>query len=213
MILTKTDTGRGETETVVYLLSGEESAEVLASGLKEENMTVVSVEVPDWNRDLTPWPAAKVFGKGEDFTGGADAFLAELTEEILRFEERAGLRPARRILAGYSLGGLFAVYGALNSELFTDFASVSGSMWFDGFEAYAAAASLPDRLKTGYFSVGDREKNSKNERMKTVEDCTKRISKGLGGRGLRTVFELNPGTHFTDPEQRILKAVRWILKN
>jgi hypothetical protein len=29
--------------------------------------SVLAVENLDWNRDLSPWPAEKVFRKGEDF--------------------------------------------------------------------------------------------------------------------------------------------------
>lgn len=211
MILDLIGGKRREGAPAFYFLSEEENIGKLKEALASEEIDLISVEVPDWNRDMTPWPAEKVFGKGEDFSGGADEYLAELVKEIPAFEEREGLRPSERYLLGYSLAGLFAVYGALNSELFTGFASVSGSMWYDGFAAYVEGKAPHPALAKGYFSVGNREKNSKNPRMKTVEDCAARISGGLAERGIRTVFEINPGTHFTDPEGRIEKAVRWLL--
>lgn len=176
------------------------------------DLALIPVPVEDWNRDLTPWPALKVFGKGEDFSGGADRFLSELRESIDSFEREKHMTPVERILGGYSLGGLFAVYGAVRSDLFTGFLSVSGSMWYDGFGDWLEGTAFPKGLTRAYFSVGDREKNSKNERMKRVETETGRIAGLFEARGVTSVFEMNPGTHFTDPEGRILRGIQWIFR-
>ena len=156
----------------------------------------------DWNAALSPWPAEKVFRAGEDFAGGAPAFLLELTEAIIPAVEKAC--PGRRLLVGYSLGGLFAVYAALNTAAFQGVASVSGSMWFDGFTAYALAR--PCLAQKVYMSLGDREKNTRNRRMACIEDCSRTVAAHMG-----CELHMNHGGHFDDELPRLAKAMEELL--
>lgn len=172
--------------------------------------TVVSVDGIDWNRDLTPWPAKAVFRGQPDFGGGAGAYLRELTGEIIPAVEE-DLQPCARIIAGYSLAGLFAVYAALETDLFQAAASVSGSMWYPGFAEYAEQKEGAPKL--AYFSVGDREKLGRNAAFHSIEGCTQRICNSFAERGARTVFELNPGGHFNDAEERMRRAFDWLNMN
>lgn len=169
--------------------------------------TVISIDGIDWNRDLTPWPAKAVFRGQPDFGGGAGAYLRTLTEEIMPTAEE-GLNPGERIIAGYSLAGLFAVYAALETERFDACASVSGSMWYPAFAEYAARKKKD--VKAAYFSVGDREKLGRNRAFHAIEECTACIAEALSGCGAETVFELNPGGHFDNPEGRMLRALQWL---
>ena len=178
-----------------------------AGGIRECGWTVVAVEGIDWNRDLTPWPAKAVFRGQPDFGGGAEAYLRELTEEIIPTAE-ADLKPSARAIAGYSLAGLFAVYAALETKMFDAAASVSGSMWYPGFEEHVRQKESVPRL--AYFSVGDREKLGRNAAFHSIEDCTQQICDVLAVRGARTVFELNPGGHFDNPDGRVQKAFDWM---
>ena len=77
----------------------------------------------DWNRDLSPWPCDPVFKGGEAFQGKADAYLSLLSDTLLPQIETEisdhGKKTAYRVLAGYSLAGLFALYSACSSDLFT----------------------------------------------------------------------------------------------
>jgi len=178
-----------------------------AEGLENCGWTVVSIEGIDWNSDLTPWPARAVFRGQPDFGGGADAHLRSLTEEIIPAVE-ADLRPSSRVIAGYSLAGLFAVYAALETALFDAAASVSGSMWYPGFVDYVCQKESGPRC--AYFSVGEREKAGRNRVFHSIEEDTKRVAAGLALRGVRTAFELNPGGHFDDPAGRMRKAMDWM---
>jgi hypothetical protein len=47
--------------------------------------------------------------------------------------------------------------------------------------------------------------------MKTVEEKTERISRLLA-QYTNTVFEMNSGNHFHEPEKRMAKAVRGLLQ-
>ncbi len=168
--------------------------------------TQIVIDV-DWNRDLTPWPESAVFRGQPDFGGGAGEYLAVLTEKILPEVEK-DLRPQKRIVAGYSLAGMFAVYAACACDCFDGFASVSGSLWYPGFMEFVEKSSC--NARHGYFSVGDREKVGRNPAFHRIEDCTMGICENLRQRGIETVFELNPGGHFSDPDGRMLKAARWL---
>ena len=48
--------------------------------LLTSRLTLVSVSGLDWYRDMTPWPADRVFADGESYGGGAAEYLARLTE-------------------------------------------------------------------------------------------------------------------------------------
>lgn len=181
-----------------------------AKGCDSFGWTVVCMEGLDWNRDLTPWPEKAVFRGQPDFGGGAAQTLQRLTEEILPAVE-ADLQPTTRIIAGYSLAGLFAVYAALETELFQAAASVSGSMWYPGFADHVDQKKRVPKLV--YFSVGDRERLGRNAAFHSIEDCTRRICDRLAANGAKTVFEFNPGGHFCDVDARMHRAFGWLDKN
>lgn len=162
----------------------------------------------DWNRDLSPWATKKVFRGGEDFSGGANDFLKNLVENIIPFvENKFDITNCKRIIAGYSLAGLFSAYAFYKTAAFSSGASVSGSLWYDGFIDFAKSADFFRTPERFYFSVGDREKNTKNSRMAAVEDCTRAAAELFRSRGTNVEFELNPGGHFENPEERLAKGV------
>lgn len=170
-----------------------------------------------WERDLTPWPAPKAFRGGKDFTGGAPAYLQELTECILPVAEEKirtccpDYRPVYTAAAGYSLAGLFAVWALFETNVFHRAASASGSFWYDGFTERLAGRSparLPDCC---YFSLGDTESHTANRRLARAEECTAAVRDCFAEKGVPTVFEMNPGGHFLEPEVRMAKGIRWML--
>ena len=189
---------------VIYLLN--DASEVSAL----PHAAVVSVEVPDWNRDLSPWKAERVFRKGDDFAGGAEEFLRKLTETITEAEKTLGFTPEFRGIAGYSLAGLFAVWALYRTDLFDRAASMSGSLWFDGFTEFMEEhrpVNVPAKV---YLSVGEREKQTKNVRMAQVEACTMRAAEIFRQYGSDVRTEQNPGGHFDEVPGRIERGLRWI---
>ena len=138
---------------VLYTVSeAAESREPFAS-LSIPRPTLICIDGVDWDRDLSPWPAEKVFRGGADFSGGADAFLQVLLQDILPAAE-ADLSPAWRGLFGYSLAGLFSLWALTKTDAFSRCASVSGSLWFDGFTDYLAAHPLLGTPERVYLSLG-----------------------------------------------------------
>ena len=165
-----------------------------------------------WDDEMSPWESPPLFKGDTPCTGGADAYLATLTGEILpEILSRLPAAPSFLSLAGYSLAGLFAVYATYRTNLFSRIASASGSFWFPGFMDFARKhepIKSPERV---YFSLGDKEAKTRNKILRTVEDNTRALYARYENAGVNTVFELNPGNHFQDAPERMAKGIAWIL--
>ena len=199
--------GRGG--TLLWLI-GEEEAPWL--GTLPEDAAVITVSGMDWDRDLSPWPAPPAF-RGQPFSGGADAYLQRLSEEWMpQACSRFSLSPVREGILGYSLAGLFSLWALSQCGRFSLAASVSGSLWYDGFLPWLQTHPPVQRMERLWFSVGDREKKSRNPRLAAVEDCTRQASAWAQAICDEVRFELSPGGHFDQPDQRLLRAVRFLLR-
>ena len=168
---------------------------------------LAAFEVKDWNRELSPWEAPPVFGK-VPFGGGAAETLAFLTGRLLP-ELRSQL-PGNGIalcIGGYSLAGLFALWAATKTGLFSGAAAASPSVWFPGWIDYVT--EHPIHAGTVYLSLGDREDRAKNPVMARVADCI-RAQYALLQADHRVTLEWNPGNHFQDSELRTARAFCWV---
>ncbi len=172
------------------------------------DFTLVVTDVPDWKRDMTPWRAPSPFGG--TLAGGAEVYLSRMTEKLAAIEAQLPAPPCWRGIAGYSLGGLFALYAALTLPLFSRVASVSGSLWFPGILAYAQQHSLVQGAYA-YFSLGEREARTRNRVLRTVEEQTSSLVVLLRGRGARTAFVHHPGGHTSDSLSRTAAGLAWLL--
>lgn len=162
----------------------------------------------DWNGELTPWPYQ--MDQRNAFAGEAAATLRWVEEALLPYVKER-YPSAVPVLAGYSLAGLFSLYGwAAANGVFAGAASCSGSLWYPDFVPWLRRQPLPASGRV-YLSVGDAEKRSRHPLMSQVEDVTRALSDELAGRHITTRFELNPGNHFTDPDGRLAKGIRWLL--
>lgn len=182
--------------------------------MTEADTGIVMLEVEDWNRDLSPWYARGIFFKGEDFAGGGKDYLLDLCGQVIPEIERQYQHVfsiERRIIGGYSMGGLFALYAMCESSLFTDLISVSGSLWYDGLKTYISEHICGKRDWRAYFSLGRNEPKTRNSRMRMVGEQTIAIQEMLGQQGISTYFEWNPGNHFQDVPERIEKGIRYML--
>lgn len=75
-----------ENKPVIYLTTynddgGEVYAEFQKGGCPD--FTLVTVSGLNWEAELSPWSAGNLFKYSEMFTGGADAYLKLLTQEIM----------------------------------------------------------------------------------------------------------------------------------
>ena len=101
--------GRRPDAPVIYLPSVKDEGACISRYLLESgcpDLTLISISDLSWNHDMAPWDCPAVFPKGDPFTGGADAYIHQLTEQILpEAERRIGSEPVWRGIAGYSLAG------------------------------------------------------------------------------------------------------------
>lgn len=199
-------------KALVYILEPEPVTDKVASVAEELSLTLVSISGMDWNRDLSPWKAEKVFKGEEDFSGGADDFMEKLEQEVFpAIEEMAGPLPDHRMMAGISLSGLFALYMGTRSSAFSAIASISGSLWFDGFVDYLKAHPLSSGIKKIYLSLGDKEKRVRNPRMAKVEEDTLAVRDIIAKEGKEVLYQANRGNHFVHGAERLEEAVRYLM--
>lgn len=100
---------------------------------------------------MTPWSAPPVKKNSDPFTGGADDYLNLLTQKIIPAAENNMNGISRRYIAGYSLGGLFALYSLYKTDAFSGAASVSGSLWFEGFKDFVFENKMKTKPERVYF--------------------------------------------------------------
>ena len=173
----------------------------LAAGkMTDKPFALLSIPCPDWNRYMTPWPF-------RDFGGEADTYIGEIGKTVESLE----ITPAFIGIAGYSLGGLFALYSMYRTTLFSRFASASGSLWYPGFSDFVLSSKplvKPERI---YLSLGDKEPKAGNALMRSVGERTAEIFEHYQKECFSVRFESNPGNHFTDTEKRMAKGITAIL--
>lgn len=167
----------------------------------------------DWERDYTPWPAPGLPGRAA-FTGEAGAYLRFLTETVrpaLLSAYPVCREAAQHAITGYSLGGLFALWALFQTDAFGAAASLSGSLWYDGWLGYLETHVPPQDARV-YLSLGRSEERTGNPRMAAVGENTRRtyeyLVKTLGEH--RTALEWNRGGHFTGIPNRWRKAMDWL---
>lgn len=165
-----------------------------------------------WNDDLTPWECPGLFADDAPFAGKAAEQLRLLESEIIpRVEADAPRKPEQRVLAGYSLAGLFATWATFNSAAFGRVTSASGSLWYPDFTGYAAANEFAREPACAYFSLGSKEARTPSRLLRNVAQGTRDVVDLFEARGVPTVFEQNPGNHFKEPALRMAKGIAWAL--
>ena len=197
---------------IVYVHTGNDPNDSNAAALDNSKVIIAAIDNVDWNHDLTPWPAPGIFRKEADFAGGADAYLKELTQEIVpAVEASLGFAPQFRAIAGYSIAGLFAIYALYRTDMFIRAASISGSLWYDGFVDFMRENKPPVIPERVYFSLGDKEHITRNQRLAAVKDCTAEAGNIIRQLGSDTIFEQNTGSHFDDAAGRTARGIKWLL--
>jgi uncharacterized protein len=195
------------TMSLIYETPGARAEEILIVGVGYQVDSDRIRGLAQWaawrTRDLTPvrreeveqtWRGrlAPLLG-GEEMpvqTGGAPRFLEALREEIIPFvEANYRISPADRGLAGYSYGGLFALYTLFHApELFRRVFAGSPSMWealFAYEQEYAARHDdLPARL---FITAGEQEAELLERVQRMVDRLRSREYPGL--KMLTHVFE------------------------
>lgn len=195
---------------------------------------MVFFDCVEWARALMPWA---------DDAVSRDAEVGRHAPDTLRFiehtllpwlRERFGALPC--IIGGYSLGGLFALWAARNTDAFAAVAAASPSLWINGWGEYAAAhpilspqatahhslnttlqISTPQHITTTtpiHLSLGDREEHCRNQRMKRIGDCVRAEHALLCQQLSPTAVTLrwHEGGHFGAEAERTAEAFAWCIE-
>ncbi len=202
------------TAPVVYAPMYQESGRALLDACAARGTApfhLVTLSHLRWEADLSPWPCPPVFTKGGGFAGEAAAFTELLTAQVLPFAEAALGVPPYRVLAGYSMAGLYALYAPFLTDAFSRLVCASGSVWFPDFVPYVEEHAFRRTPETAYLSLGDRESRTKNPTLRSVGDCMERLHDHFERQGISTTLERNPGNHYVDAAGRLARGIVWAL--
>lgn len=203
-----------ENKPVIYLTTYNDDGGEVYDELQKHgcpDFTLVTVSGLNWEAELSPWTAGNLFKYSEMFTGGADAYLQFLTQQVIPQAEASLNGILWRGLAGYSLAGLFTAYALYKTDLFSRAASMSGSLWYPGFKDFALKNTLRIAPQHLYFSLGDKEARTRNQYLKTVQQCTEELAAHYRSLDINTFYELNPGGHYRDIIKRSAAGIKWLL--
>lgn len=202
---------------IVFYHTFEDDGEKLWEECKRigcDEFILVVIKDIKWNDELTPYPILPPFKGEEPYLGKADSYIKYLVEEAVpEIAKKLKCKPKYYVNSGYSLAGLFSIYSMYKTSLFTRFISGSGSLWYPDFSEFVEENSYLKKPEKIYFSLGKKEKNSKNKTLATVEDKTIKICDYFKNLGINVFFEFNEGGHFADENERIAKGIKWILKD
>lgn len=177
------------------------------------DFALVVVSGLDWNDDLTPWPHDCITRIGEPYGGKAEDYLRVLVDGILpAVEQELETKPAYSAIAGYSFGGLFALWASFQTDAFSKVVSASGSLWYPGFVEYAHAHPFSSALNCVYLSLGKKERRTPNRLVRNVEANTQEILELCRNRNVLARLEMNSGNHFQDADERMAKGIAWALR-
>jgi predicted alpha/beta superfamily hydrolase len=121
-------------------------------------MIIVDIAQQHRSRDMTPTKDAQ---RPND-TGGADRFLSFLRRELIPHIDTKYRTKSPRIIVGYSLTGLFAMYALqTHPEVFDAYIMSSPSIWWDNHLLLHQTGPFLQRHqalnKFLFFAVGEKE--------------------------------------------------------
>lgn len=141
---------------VLYLLDGETNFEYtaaivhfLADSDRIPEMIVVAINNRDAEHrthDLTPPSQDEIENRFSPGNGGADAFLAFISDELVPYVEQNYRTRPYRILVGHSFGGLFAIHALVTKpKLFNAYIAIDPTIsWNNGAEITRVQHFLPN---------------------------------------------------------------------
>lgn len=203
-------------DIVVYSNDGGGDTEEIVNNCKEIGTSpfhYVSITRFDWDAAMSPWKHEPVVSKNDNFAGKADEHLCLIEKKVLpAAEEIIGENTRKRVIAGYSMAGLFAAYAPFRTEIFNGFICASGSVWYPDFKEFFIDNEFAKIPETAYFSIGDKEKKTRNSYLRTTENLMRELCDNAKNRGIKTSFSLNPGNHFNEMPLRLAKGIDWTVR-
>lgn len=187
---------------------------ILAQG---REFCYIVVPVKDWTYEMTPWiySALTMESTSTDATygvdiknvgSGAETKLDDILNMVIpRFESVYKKENRRYILAGYSLAGLFALWASYQTDRFWGIVAASPSVWYPFWIQYAEREQ--SKAQRVYLSLGSQEHKTRNMLMSSVADHIQIQYECLVKQKIDVTFERNPGNHFQDATERMVKGI------
>ena len=178
----------------------------------DKQFSLIAFKIEDWNSELPPWEAPPAFGNKSFVSGAKDTLEFIESRFIPTVKEKYNLdNDIKFILGGYSLAGLFSLWSAYKSNIFSGIAAASPSVWFNGWEEFMN--NNTPLSNTIYLSLGDTEEKTKNKVMSAVGDNIRKQEELLKNDKIKTILEWNKGGHFNNSDIRVAKAFIWCIEN
>lgn len=171
---------------------------------------MAAFDILDWDKELTPWQDSEVSKRQEVGRHAADTLLYIRQKLLPYMLVQFGQLPC--ILGGYSLGGLFSLWAACETDYFFGVAASSPSVWIKGWLQYAEMHLV--RASQVYLSLGDREEFVRNKAIAQVGNNIREYHKLLVARlgEHNTTLVWNAGNHFQHATARTARGFAWNLK-
>ena len=206
--------------TTIYFLDGDQFAEPFNRWIIKHHPPLNFVLLNANNRtdDYTPWPLQASETMPMDFEGKAEEHLSFISTHVIPFcESEYGLASSaeKRVIGGYSLGGLFSLYAAVNTDLFGTVLSCSSSLWYPDFLDYLKEHPFKAAHPKLYMSVGDQEGTTASNLTAAQTSNTIALKDFYEPKFQAGDFKftLEEGNHGNDIPGRVERAVEWVEEN
>ena len=179
---------------VLYMTDGDahiahtsSTVEFLSRNGRMSELIVVGITNTDRTRDLSPTHVEQPGATGAPqfpTSGGADKFLKFMETELFPEIEKNYRTHPYRILAGHSLGGLFAIHAMMSKpEMFNAIIAVSPALQWDNQVVVKRAEDFfktrKDAVRTLYISLGREPGPIEDAFYQFKQTLSKQQSKGL----------------------------------
>ena len=192
----------------------EQVIKLLEKKSPKKDFIILAFQVNSWDNDLSPWESKGI--KGEYFNGDGQKTLNYIKNEFFPFFEKKfpEMINKPKIIAGYSLSGLFSLYCFYSTNLFIGVGGMSPSLWFEDWFKFMKDHHANNKDSFVYLSLGDVEERTTDEHLsiggnvKIQYDFVKKDSNVKN-----SIYELNPGNHYVHADERVVKGLLWLLNH
>lgn len=206
--------------TTIYFLDGDQFEEPFNHWIRKNQPALNFVLINANNRtdDYTPWPLQASENMPMDFGGKAAEHLSFFATHVIPFcESEYGFASSaeKRVIGGYSLGGLFSLYAAVSTDLFGTVLSCSSSLWYPDFLDYLKEHPFKAAYPKLYMSVGEQEGTTATNLTATQTVNTLALKEFYEPKFEPNDFKfiLEEGNHGKNISGRAWRAIEWIEEN
>ena len=206
--------------TTIYFLDGDQFEEPFNNWIRKHQPALNFELLNENNRtdDYTHWPLQASETMPMDFGGKAAEHLSFFATQVIPFcESEYGITSSaeNRVIGGYSLGGLFSLYAAVNTDLFGTVLSCSSSLWYPGFLDYLKEHPFKAVHPKLYMSVGEQEGTTATNLTADQTLNTLALKDWVEPKFQAGDFQftLEEGNHGNDIPGRAWRAIEWVEEN